>query len=94
MVESLSLNHRNQNVKVNLSIAKEFESSIKKDSFAEVITEGLLGDKLIAITAGSPSSPDLPSGSEIPSRQESSLQALLGKGDQLASTPIHAKCLD
>lgn len=85
IVDSFSLNAQDQSVKINLSISKDFENSIKKDSFAEVITEGLLGDKLIAIAAGSTNSPEIPPGSEIPARQESSLRALLGKGDQLTS---------
>ncbi len=84
-VESFSLNRKDRSVRVNLRVSNQFEDSIKADSFAEVITEGVLGDKLIAIAAGSLSSPQLHPGSEIPSRPESSLKTLLGKGDQLAS---------
>jgi phospholipid/cholesterol/gamma-HCH transport system substrate-binding protein len=95
MVESFSINRQTQGVKVNLSVSVEFEEYVKKDSFAEVITEGLLGDKLIAITAGSASSPQLSPGSEIPTRQEFSLQVLFSRGDRLASDlSILAKDLD
>ncbi|MGZ3688910.1 MAG: MlaD family protein, partial [Bdellovibrionota bacterium] len=55
-VDSFSLKHEDQNVRVHLSISSQLEEFIKKDSFAEVITEGVLGDKLIAIAAGSSSS--------------------------------------
>jgi phospholipid/cholesterol/gamma-HCH transport system substrate-binding protein len=85
VVESFLINAQNQNVQVNLSISKEFEIYLRKDSVAEVITEGLLGDKLIAIAAGSPSSSRLSPGSEILTRQESSLQGLFNRGDRLAT---------
>jgi phospholipid/cholesterol/gamma-HCH transport system substrate-binding protein len=85
MVDSLSLVPENRSVKVNLSISSRFEVSLRRDSHAEVITEGVLGDKMIAITAGDTSLREIPVGSEIPARKESSLQTLLGKGDHLAS---------
>ncbi len=84
-VESFSLNRQDRTVRINLRVSNQFADSIRADSFAEVVTQGVLGDKLIAIAAGSASSPRLLSNSEIPSRKESSLQTLLGKGDQLAS---------
>lgn len=85
VVDSFSLNAKDRTVHVRLSLSSKFDNSIRKDSFAEVITEGVLGDKLIAIAAGSMSSPKLPAGSEIPTHPEATLQQLLGKGGDLAT---------
>ena len=86
MVRSFELNHADRTVRVDLSISNRFESAIRADSFAEIITEGVLGDKLVAIAAGSPNSRKLPVGSEIAAHPEPSLQTLLGKGNHLASS--------
>ncbi len=83
-VESFSLS-RDGSVRVNLSVSKRFEGSIRQDSIADVSTEGVLGDKLIAIAAGSEASPALSLGSEIPTRKESSIQSLLHQGGRLAT---------
>src|SRR3989442_12092645 len=42
-------------VKVTLTIAKRLSDRIRKDSVARIVTQGLLGDKLLEISIGSPS---------------------------------------
>jgi len=52
-------------VKVTLTIAKRFSDRIRKDSEARIVTQGLLGDKLVEITIGSPSAPPVPPGDHL-----------------------------
>jgi phospholipid/cholesterol/gamma-HCH transport system substrate-binding protein len=85
MVDSLMLLPESRSVRVNMSISSRFEESLRRDSYAEILTEGVLGDKMVAVTAGDLDLKRISIGSEIPSRKESSLQSLLGKGDHLAS---------
>ncbi len=55
-------------VRVTLTIARRFSNRIRKDSEARIMTQGLLGDKLIELTIGSPAEPPLPAGSVIAAR--------------------------
>jgi phospholipid/cholesterol/gamma-HCH transport system substrate-binding protein len=84
-VESLDLDRENRSVQIHLRISSHLDDTIRRDSYAEIITEGVLGDKLVAISAGNPSYPKLPPESVIPVHEESSIRTLLGKGDRLLS---------
>jgi phospholipid/cholesterol/gamma-HCH transport system substrate-binding protein len=53
---------------------------IREDSVARIRTIGLLGDKYVEISAGSPQAPKLPAGSIIPSADPIDYEALLGEG--------------
>src|SRR5438094_5772078 len=56
-------------VRVTLSIARRFSGRIRKDSEARIVTQGLLGDKLVEITLGSPEAPPLPPGEHLIARE-------------------------
>jgi phospholipid/cholesterol/gamma-HCH transport system substrate-binding protein len=85
VVDSLALISDDRTVRVHLSISSQFEDSLRQDSVAEILTEGVLGDKMVAISAGNTSLKKIAIGSEIPAIKESSFQTLLGKGDHLAT---------
>ncbi len=44
----------NKEVHVEMQINREYQDRIRADSFAKIATEGLLGDKYVAISVGSP----------------------------------------
>ena len=44
-------------VRVTLTIARRFMGRIRRDSEARIVTQGLLGDKLVEITLGSAAAP-------------------------------------
>src|SRR2546422_7638038 len=44
-------------VRVDLSITKQFADRIRKNSVARIDTQGLLGDKIVEITVGTPGAP-------------------------------------
>jgi phospholipid/cholesterol/gamma-HCH transport system substrate-binding protein len=49
-------------VRVSLSIARRFADRIRTNSAARIETQGLLGDKLVEISVGTPPSWRVPSG--------------------------------
>ena len=52
-------------VRVTLTIAKRFADRIRRDSEARIVTQGLLGDKLVEITIGTAGAPVLPPGAHL-----------------------------
>ena len=44
-------------VRVTLTVARGFSERIRRDSEAQIVTQGLLGDKLVEITQGRPEAP-------------------------------------
>src|SRR5215831_12128793 len=44
-------------VRVTLTVARRFSDRIRKDSEVRIATQGLLGDKLVEISIGSPNQP-------------------------------------
>jgi len=56
-------------VRVVLSIARQFSDRIRRDSEARILTQGLLGDKLIEITVGTAEQPPLRPGDTIATRE-------------------------
>lgn len=58
---------------VELSVSKKLKPQIRKDSTAMIKTQGVLGDKYIEISIGTPTAEELPSGSNIKSAQDADL---------------------
>src|SRR6478752_1418250 len=68
-----------KNIHVRMSIALDDARRIRKDSVATIEGKGLLGDKMIIVTVGSLGQPQLPDGSEIPSRAAEDMSKLIGR---------------
>jgi len=68
---------------------------IRKDSMAKLGSQGLLGDRTIDITVGSPNQPTIKPGDNIPTVESSGLGDLISKGgsalDDLRETSRNAK---
>ena len=72
-------------VRVTLTIARAFADRIRADSEARIVTQGLLGDKLIEITMGSAASPPLPPGGRLIAREPVEMGRVFAEGaDALA----------
>jgi len=72
-------------VKVTLTIAKRFANRVRRDSEARIVTQGLLGDKLVEITIGSPDAPPLGPGERLAAREAFELSRVFAEGsDTLA----------
>ena len=73
-------------VTVRLTIAQRFADRIRRDSEARIVTQGLLGDKLVEISIGSATSPPLKPGEHLTSRDPFEMsQVILEAGGTLAS---------
>jgi phospholipid/cholesterol/gamma-HCH transport system substrate-binding protein len=81
MVEKISLAEAlgEKTVQVRLSINKEFQDRIRKDSMAEISTQGLLGDKYISVSLGTPPNEILKDGDALSSQERPSFAAIVEK---------------
>ena len=82
-VKALDLDPERHNIKVELSIEHKSAEWIKEDSKAEIVTQGVLGDKYITISPGSIEKPSLPSGADIPTQPTKDFSQIFSKSDQL-----------
>ncbi len=71
---------KDKRVIVSLSLDKEYQDRIRENSFAMVSTQGLLGDKVISISPGSPESRELQDGDWLQTTEQPSLLSMLGEG--------------
>ena len=73
-------------VTVVMSLAKETENLVKRDSVASIQSEGLLGDKFVEISFGSDNSEKLKGGETIQSQPPFDISDLLSKSSNLLDT--------
>ena len=72
-------------VRVTLTLARRFTDRVRRNSEARIVTQGLLGDKLVEITIGSADAPPLKSGDTIATRDPVEMQEMFSAGaDTLA----------
>jgi phospholipid/cholesterol/gamma-HCH transport system substrate-binding protein len=82
-------------VRVTLTIARRFSDRIRRDSEARIVTQGLLGDKLVEITVGGADSPPLGPGEHLTSREPFEMSQVLAEaGDVLGSIKRLASTLN
>jgi phospholipid/cholesterol/gamma-HCH transport system substrate-binding protein len=72
-----------RNVRVEISVERRFADMIRADSTGEIATQGLLGDRYIAVTLGSEGADPLPDRAEIPVRASKDLAQILSQSDKL-----------
>ncbi len=68
---------------VKLLIQKQYQDRIREDSQASVTTQGLLGDKAIFISIGTPEYAELKEGQDLKIKEGLSLEALSDRGVEL-----------
>ncbi|MBI5628121.1 MAG: MCE family protein [Candidatus Rokubacteria bacterium] len=67
-------------VRVTLTVARRFSDRIRQSSEARIVTQGLLGDKLVEITMGMPDSRPLEPGSTLQSREPFEVGRMFAEG--------------
>ena len=82
IVKKVELDPNTRTIQVGFQVDREYSTWIRADSYAEISTQGVLGDKFIQITQGTPEQALLPLGSEIPARESKGLSQFLSKTDQ------------
>lgn len=67
-------------VRVEMNVLARYADRIREDSTASIGSLGVLGDKVIDLSLGSPDRPVIPPGGEIPASTGSDYTALIQKG--------------
>jgi phospholipid/cholesterol/gamma-HCH transport system substrate-binding protein len=72
--------HPGGKVRVTLTLARRFADRVRRNSEARIVTQGLLGDKLVEITIGSADAPSLKPGDTIATREPFEMQEMFSAG--------------
>ena len=67
-------------VRVSLKVASQFADRIRKDSKAKIVTQGLLGDRIVEITVGTAQVAAVQPGDVLPSEDPVDISHVLGQG--------------
>ena len=70
-------------VRVEMKIGRQFADRVRRDSIARIDTQGLLGDKIVEITAGSASEPALPPGGVLLARAPADVGQVISDSSQV-----------
>ncbi|HEX6080026.1 MAG TPA: MlaD family protein [Methylomirabilota bacterium] len=73
-------------VRVTLTIARRYSERIRRDSEAHIATQGLLGDKIVEISLGSPAAPALEPGDTLVSTEPFEMQNMFKAGVETMQT--------
>ncbi len=68
---------------VHIAVDKRFGGRVRTDSRARIKTLGLLGDKYVEITSGSPEAAEIPDGGEIPAAEPTDVDKLIATGEDV-----------
>ncbi|MEO6326346.1 MAG: MlaD family protein [Thermoanaerobaculia bacterium] len=77
-----------QDLTVHFDIEQRYQHLVKTDSRVEIKTIGLLGDKYLEVTPGSPGKPDLQPGQEIVAFRGAELDKILAGGGDLMDNVV------
>ncbi len=69
-----------KHVRVRLQVKQDYQERIRSDSTASISTQGLLGDKMIAVSLGSNDFPVMQAGSELTTEERTSIFEAAEKG--------------
>ncbi|MBI3534359.1 MAG: MCE family protein, partial [Deltaproteobacteria bacterium] len=83
LIDKVDFDTNKKDIKIDILIEKKYADWIRKDSVAEILTQGVLGDKYISIKPGTQEVPVLPALSEITTQATLGLSQFFSKGDQL-----------
>jgi phospholipid/cholesterol/gamma-HCH transport system substrate-binding protein len=71
-----------------LSVDRRFASRVRGDSEAKIKTLGLLGDKFVEISSGSPSSVEIPDGGEVQTAAATDVDKLIASGEDMVENVV------
>jgi phospholipid/cholesterol/gamma-HCH transport system substrate-binding protein len=90
LVEKIELpeDPRQQKLTVRISIERQYEERIRADSTARIRTLGLLGDKYVEVTSGSPGTPVIPPSGTIPTAPATDVDKLIASGGDVVENLV------
>ncbi len=71
-----------------INVDRRYGDRVREDSTARIKTLGLLGDKFIEISSGSPDSPLIPSGGYVPAAPPTDVEKLLATGGDAVQNTV------
>jgi phospholipid/cholesterol/gamma-HCH transport system substrate-binding protein len=69
-------------VRVDLTIGAQFSKQVRKDSVARIDTQGLLGDRIVEVSVGTPAAPPAGPGEVLVSRDPTDLRQVINESAQ------------
>lgn len=75
-------------IKVGVEVDSRYEERIRDDSMARIKTLGLLGDKYVEVTTGSPDAEPVPPGGVIPAAPPTNVDKLIGSGEDVMDNVV------
>ncbi len=72
-------NAKDARLYVTVSVVQEESRRIRGDSVASIASKGLLGDKMIVVTVGTPGKPPIKAGGIIPSKESADIADMLAQ---------------
>jgi phospholipid/cholesterol/gamma-HCH transport system substrate-binding protein len=75
-------------IQVQMEISQRFAERIRADSVARVASRGVLGDKAIDVSLGSPAASVVPNGGEIPTGSSGDISSLLKASGEIVDNAI------
>jgi len=81
----LPIDVNEEKITIEISVDRRYEERIREDSVARIKTLGLLGDKYVEISSGSPEAPQIPVGGTIPAAAATDVDELIATGEDVAA---------
>lgn len=75
-------------LEVWISVDSRYELRIRRDSVARIKTLGLLGDKYVELTSGSPAAAMIPEDGEIPASPQTNVEQLTQAGEDVMNNVV------
>jgi phospholipid/cholesterol/gamma-HCH transport system substrate-binding protein len=75
-------------IKVTVEVDRSYGDRIREDSLARIKTLGLLGDKFVEVTTGSPGAEVIPPGGVIPAAPPTNVDALIASGEDVMDNVV------
>jgi phospholipid/cholesterol/gamma-HCH transport system substrate-binding protein len=90
LVEKITLPEdvHKQLLTIRISIERQYEERIRLDSTARIRTLGLLGDKYVDVTSGSPKAPMIPPGGAITTAPDTDVDKLIASGGDVVDNMV------
>ena len=85
-VQSVDLDETKKDIRVWITVNRKYQEWVRKDTAAEIATQGVLGDKYLILNGGSADQPIIPDRGMLESRPPKDLSQFLTKGDQLLNS--------
>lgn len=84
-VKHVVFDPKSRDIQVSYTIDREYAMYIRHDSSAEIVTQGVLGDKYLSLIAGDPTQAEIKDGGEVPEGASKDLSQLFTSSEQLMS---------